>query len=509
MADKEFTRQTGEAIAVCTTPDVCKSPVHPVPYQSFSTFEQTIRTADSVRMTQCVAFTEESRLATTYADDGGVGGGLRSQTFRGMCRPFKYWSSTVRAEGQRICRHDVVMEMNCLGSEGPGNTYGKVYYIECLNCASVTPEGKIVVKEMDQDEESPPEDNGPAPSDSIASQTAKSGGKSAREELGEIGGEVYDRAKQRIGEAKETLEDAYEYGKEVLKDPGKLAEDVKQAGKDAWEGAKKAYEEIKEKGPVDYTKEKAREAWDNSQAKKDWEAGNYGGAGIDLVFEAGKWFIGGKVAQKVLEKVPLPKKKRHTDHDHEHGRGDGEKDTSESDRRESGEKPDEKERNDKPGEEGQRDGQAGEGEDGGRVSERKLTDYEKATIGEQTAHNKMLEKGHKPVGEKTDGVYRPGEKGIDGVYKNSNPPPDYIITEAKYGESRLRRTVDDQKQMSDEWILDRLEKKVGLEEADNIKKAMAAGKVDRMVINTKPDGTVLQKTVDPKGNIIRKFTKPM
>jgi hypothetical protein len=35
----------------------------------------------------------------------------------------------------------------------------------------------------------------------------------------------------------------------------------------------------------------------------------------------------------------------------------------------------------------------------------------------------MINRKMVPVG-KTDGVYIDGHKGIDGVYKNLNPPPD-------------------------------------------------------------------------------------
>jgi hypothetical protein len=39
--------------------------------------------------------------------------------------------------------------------------------------------------------------------------------------------------------------------------------------------------------------------------------------------------------------------------------------------------------------------------------------------------------------------------GIDGVWKHHSPPPDYIITEAKYGSSQLAMTKRDGRQMSD------------------------------------------------------------
>ena len=54
----------------------------------------------------------------------------------------------------------------------------------------------------------------------------------------------------------------------------------------------------------------------------------------------------------------------------------------------------------------------------------------------------------------------PKGPGIDGVYKNTAPPPEYVIGEAKYGSSTLGDTQSG-KQMSPQWIDDRLEDAVG------------------------------------------------
>lgn len=120
----------------------------------------------------------------------------------------------------------------------------------------------------------------------------------------------------------------------------------------------------------------------------------------------------------------------------------------------------------------------------------------KATYGEKTAHEKMLAQGHEPVG-KTHGEYRPGEPGIDGVYKNKTPPPDYIITESKYGTSKLNKLEDDTKQMSDDWLTDkRLVRKVGEEEADKIRQALNNRSVEKWLINVKPDGSATKVLLD-------------
>lgn len=86
------------------------------------------------------------------------------------------------------------------------------------------------------------------------------------------------------------------------------------------------------------------------------------------------------------------------------------------------------------------------------------TAHQKATFGEKTARDKMVNDGYQPLGN-TNGTYKPGETGINGAYKHPNPPPDYVITEDKYNTEKLENTAD-RKQMSDGWITEsnRLEK---------------------------------------------------
>ena len=66
----------------------------------------------------------------------------------------------------------------------------------------------------------------------------------------------------------------------------------------------------------------------------------------------------------------------------------------------------------------------------------------------------------------------PTHQGIDGVYYNLDGHPPYIIGEAKYGSSRLAILADGTPQMSDKWIIDRLENAVGEEIANDIKMEM-------------------------------------
>ncbi len=89
-------------------------------------------------------------------------------------------------------------------------------------------------------------------------------------------------------------------------------------------------------------------------------------------------------------------------------------------------------------------------------------------------------------------------RGIDGVWKNTNPPPDYVITEAKYGTSKLGTLQDGTKQMSDKWVNGRLNDAVGLETADKIRLADSDGLVEKWLLQVDEYGNVT-KTIIPPG----------
>jgi hypothetical protein len=127
---------------------------------------------------------------------------------------------------------------------------------------------------------------------------------------------------------------------------------------------------------------------------------------------------------------------------------------------------------------------------------------DKAAFGERAAHDKMVTKGHEPVG-RTDGSYVEGHKGIDGVYKNTSPPPDYIITEVKTGDAKLAKGLaDGTNQMDDVWVEKRLIGKVGESEALRIKDAMDAGKVEKWLVRVYENGTSSARIIDSSGNAI-------
>ncbi|WP_211342265.1 hypothetical protein [Litorilituus sediminis] len=139
-------------------------------------------------------------------------------------------------------------------------------------------------------------------------------------------------------------------------------------------------------------------------------------------------------------------------------------------------------------------------------TEFKSMNHKKAAAGEYNAHQLMGEKGYTPLG-RTDGNYKPGETGIDGIYNHPNPPPDFVITEAKYNTARLGKTKDG-KQMSNDWITDKRLKKAGLSKKDQRKVLKALenndGTVQKLLIRNKEDGSLVVKELDESAKIIGK-----
>ena len=86
----------------------------------------------------------------------------------------------------------------------------------------------------------------------------------------------------------------------------------------------------------------------------------------------------------------------------------------------------------------------------------------------------------------------PTHQGIDGVYYNPDGHPPYIIGEAKYGSSRLSILADGTPQMSDKWIIDRLENAVGEEIANDIKMEMILNpdNVGSTLVHVSSDGGI-------------------
>jgi len=136
-------------------------------------------------------------------------------------------------------------------------------------------------------------------------------------------------------------------------------------------------------------------------------------------------------------------------------------------------------------------------------AEPEFTKSEKGVYGEAQADTYMdEEKFQKLNGDLVKAGDPPLGKGIDGVWKNTSPPPEYVITEAKYGSSQLGTLKDGTRQMSDDWVDARLNKAVGEQTADVIRDADARGQVEKWLLHVDENGNVTKSLIDESGNII-------
>ena len=95
-----------------------------------------------------------------------------------------------------------------------------------------------------------------------------------------------------------------------------------------------------------------------------------------------------------------------------------------------------------------------------------------------------------PPWEKVNGpasaMNTPGHQGLDSVYRNPNPPPDYFVTDAKYGSAALGRLKDGTQQMSPDWIKERLDQVFSRAEANRINRSHEPG-----ILRVDKDGNVI------------------
>lgn len=142
----------------------------------------------------------------------------------------------------------------------------------------------------------------------------------------------------------------------------------------------------------------------------------------------------------------------------------------------------------------------------GKFDPKKATNKEKGNFGEMAAHKDLSENPNlKRLGDDPPtGLDDKIKKGIDGIYENADPPPKYIINEAKYGSSKLGKTKSG-KQMSDDWINgnDRLINQVGPDKADEISRALKNNEVQRILSKIDKTGKVTVQELDKFGNVIK------
>ena len=87
------------------------------------------------------------------------------------------------------------------------------------------------------------------------------------------------------------------------------------------------------------------------------------------------------------------------------------------------------------------------------------------------------------------GIDDPIVKGIDGIYKNQTPPPSYVINETKWGSSKINQHTLDGLQMSEEWVVNRLDK-LDDETRMNLQDALESGDVDFVISKVDTSGKV-------------------
>lgn len=104
------------------------------------------------------------------------------------------------------------------------------------------------------------------------------------------------------------------------------------------------------------------------------------------------------------------------------------------------------------------------------------------------------------------GIDDPIVKGIDGIYKNQTPPPSYVINETKWGSSKINQHTKSGPQMSEEWVLNRLNDLSPSERAQ-IRRAIRTGDVDFVISKVDTTGSVstfyAKEITDSTGKVVK------
>ncbi|WP_255987373.1 DUF4150 domain-containing protein [Chitinolyticbacter albus] len=116
MANNITARKNGSWKVVGMVPDVCKTPMGnstpPIPYPVIANLGDAAQVIPSVKAnSDPVVVYDKSKVPKTIGDAAGSAKGIKSGTVGANCYP-KDHSSTVRAKGRFIIRHDDEWEMN-------------------------------------------------------------------------------------------------------------------------------------------------------------------------------------------------------------------------------------------------------------------------------------------------------------------------------------------------------------------------------------------------------------
>ena len=130
-------RKAGTFLAVCQSPDPCKTPPNnaPVPYYIVAKLDDCLSVSPNVKYGgKPVVLADESSIAHVLGDEAGTGGGVKSGCNRGEVK-FIEGDSTVRVNGKRVVREGDEVTMN------GGNTKGTVICMPAPACG-VDPQGR-------------------------------------------------------------------------------------------------------------------------------------------------------------------------------------------------------------------------------------------------------------------------------------------------------------------------------------------------------------------------------
>ena len=134
-----------------------------------------------------------------------------------------------------------------------------------------------------------------------------------------------------------------------------------------------------------------------------------------------------------------------------------------------------------------------------------ISNMRKGNYGEMTTDEIYRQLGYERISlDMTTEIDGATHHGIDGVYYNPNGHPPYIIAEAKYGSARLSYLKNPEiKQMSREWIGERLKDAVGGRKFEELRRATDTGDVGYQLVKVRKNGDIMINNLDKKANIIR------
>lgn len=133
-APPEIIPKEGTALAIVTSPDVCRSPEHPIPYMTWGKGSDNQNYSPDVRANGQVIKLQNSKFSCCYGDEPGVGRGVKSDTVGDVVKPVTS-STIVKANGQWVQRHTDRCTLN------KGNAPGEYVYVKSTE-TDKAPDGK-------------------------------------------------------------------------------------------------------------------------------------------------------------------------------------------------------------------------------------------------------------------------------------------------------------------------------------------------------------------------------